>query len=290
MVRTLISKIYYRGKELLRGFILFDEERIIDHGTEPEPEYELSELVINHEYKAYVVHGFSIALDPLKYPFRGFNEEIDLSIYSVDELKQIGLAAFYELYMNGVTLPIVYGEHAEIVNNIAREHNLSLAIIDEDKTLPRYKGVIYLDRRDDKLYLDERELGVYDELICSISRITRNCLAIDVKEFFTLNVSFIASKIYEVTGSLTKTIELLVKPYIMLDLDNGYIDKEAKPDILVYSFRDSRKLVPYNKIEYVVLRGYPPDQVFVNGDMFFDKGEPLVLLPVELNTLLLSGE
>lgn len=290
MVRTLLNKIIYRARDLSKGYILFNNEKIIDHGEEAPPEYELSEMVIDYHYKAYALHGFSLAVNPMKYLFRGINTSIDLSIYSDDDLKKICLASLYELYMNGVTLPITYGERVDIVNKVAKEHNLPLAIINEENTLSKYKGLIYIDKKNNELYINDEKLGKHDNVICEFHNISHKCIIIDITNYYTFNTSLIASKIYEITRSIEKTMELLVKPYVFLGLDHGIIDKNAYPDIIIYSLKDSKKIIPINEINYIILRGYPPDQVFVKGDIFFDQGEPMVILSVDLSNLLHSGK
>lgn len=288
MVRTLLNELYYLSTSISRGYILFNNENIIDHGREAKPEYELSELVINYDYRAIALHGFSLAVNPTHYLFRGLADTgFDHTVLSGREKKLLIQAVLYELYQNGVTLPILYGEYVDVANKFVKENKLSAVLIVEKDTIPRYKGVYYVDAENNKLYYNDELLGEHDRIVCRLTNINNDCFIIDVTTLPTYNVSVIALKIYEHVKEIGDVLRLLTKPYRLLGLDDGVIGLNAKPDLIVYDLRDSRKAIIPTRLNYVILRGYPPDQVFVSGDSFFDHGEPLVIQPVRVDDIIM---
>ncbi|MET1160196.1 MAG: hypothetical protein ABWW65_04485 [Thermoprotei archaeon] len=281
--RTFFNNIYYLSeKGVEKGFIFFDNSRIIDIGTTPEPEYEFVEYVNDYDYRAIAMHGFSIAFSPEKYVQRGLDIDIDLSTLSREEFKKIVYALLYELYMNGVTLPILVSNNVDLIASIAKEYGLSIGVIHEKGVSSKYREIIDIEVSGDNAYYNDQVLGNKKEIFCTINSISSKCRVLLVENMYTLNISIIAHYVYNKTGSLQKTLKLLTEPYRLLELDNGYISKNSKPDIVVYKLDDSRKSIPLKYVEYVILRGYPPDQVFVNGDSFFDRGEALVLVPISI--------
>jgi len=288
-IHTLLNNIFYNGVEgVVEGFILFNNEKVVDIGERAKPEYELSELVIDYGYRAYALHGYSLAIDPSKYLVRGLNEDLDLSIYSDNELEKIVYAVLYEMYLNGITLPVLFNELLEIVNRVVKEHSLEAVIVHDEGTLKHYTGIIYVERRGDKLYVNDRELGSFDKLFCTIQRVSSECVFIDISGLPTLNTSTV---IYELSKNIgvNSAIKLLINPYRVLGMDHGVLENGCRPDILVYDLRDSRLTIPRQYVEYVVLRGYPPSQVFVKGDTFFDHGESLVLTPSRIDDILFKA-
>jgi len=290
MVQTLLLNTYYMSAKLVRGFVLFDNEKVADHGEEPEPEYELSELVIDFENRAVALHGFSVAVDPSKYPVRGLGDQaVDYTALSREEVKQVIQAALYELYENGVTLPIVYGEQVHLASEVARENSLPICVICERGTVTKHPNALYIELDSGgKLYFGERAIGEFSKALCTPEEVVRSeCFAVDVTLAISYNISLIALKMHSSLGGVTQVLNMLTKPYRVLGLDSGVIDKGSRPDIVVYDLRDSRKYVNPAIAGAVVLRGYTPDYVFVSGDVFFERGEALVVQPVRIDNILL---
>jgi len=291
MVRTLIDKVFYIGRDnsVNKGFILFDNERIIDIGSEPDVEYELSEYVLNYEYKAVAFHGFSALIDPFKYPFRGLAErELDTSIYSERELEVIIQAVIYEMLYNGFTLPALKTSKPEQVIKVATENDLRIIVLTERGVAKQHSRVLLVEIENNTLYYNDEKIGVIEELICS-DNIVDKCLFIDLTRFPSINSSFIIWFLTMRTKSVQEALKLLVKPYIILGVDSGFIDKDSKPDIVIYDLRDSRKTIDLGNLLYVTLRGYPPDSVFAGGDQFFDRGESLYLIQPRIDDVILRG-
>ncbi|OYT40793.1 MAG: hypothetical protein B6U89_01045 [Desulfurococcales archaeon ex4484_58] len=284
-IHVLLNKILFLSRgTVYKGFIFFNNEEVIDQGEEPHPEYELSELVISYDYRGFALHGFSLATSLSNYPFRGLNS-FDLSTYSVDEIKSFIYAGFYELLMNGVTLPIIIDEKPELVNRVAKEHDLKTIIIHEEGTIKHYQGINYIEIKDEKLYFNGEEIGDKN-IFCTIKSLTEKCSILDISGSVTFNVSSIINYLLIDGYEMNSIIKLLTRPYKLLGFDHGVIDIKSEPDILVYDLKNSLKTVPYEKAYYSISRGYQPDQVFIQGDLFFDHGEPLVLTPRNIEFIL----
>lgn len=277
-----------KNNEILSGFIYFSNERIIDVGIEPSPGYELSELVINYDYRALAVHGFSIAIDIFKYVFRNnySNELIDS--FSNNELEKIINNVLYELYMNGITLPVIYGYRIDIVNKVIRENDLDIVLIHSGELSESHRthNIIV---KNNKLFYNDRELGDLREAICKVDSITNKCIFIDTTNYYSQNTSMILRDLMKENNyGFEQALHLLLKPYVSLGFDNGCIDKNSKPDLVIHDLRNSLKTTPYSLLKNVLLKNYPPDQVFINGDLFFDHGESLVLLQYRIDDILLK--
>ncbi|WP_245521918.1 hypothetical protein [Staphylothermus hellenicus] len=275
-----------KEKGIDRGFIYFDNDKIIDTGKEADPIYELSELVIDYEYKALAIHGYSVLTSLSEYPYRGLGVKADLSIFTRDELKKIINAALYELIMNGVTFPLIYDEYIDLVIKILKEHNLKAGIIAEEGTVPEYTGLYYIHIRGDNLYYNDEKLGSIKDAICSPEKINSNCLFLDLRNYYTYNLSYIMNILVKSLKNMFSALEIFAKPYKLIRIDKGYIDKQAKPDIVIYDLREPYLVAPRNHVLLSVLRGYVPSQVFINGDTFFDHGESLVLGKTRIDFIL----
>lgn len=286
-IHTLLNNIYVLRKARIdRGFIYFNNERIIDTGTEAEPEYELSELVIDYEYKALAVHGYSVLVNLSKYPFRGLEDKADFSTFNKEELKKIINAALYELLMNGVTLPIIHDQHAELAVKIFREHSLKAIFIVDEGTVPEYSGLYYIYKRGQELVCENKKLGSIKDAACKPDYIRDNCLFLDLTNSYTYNLSLIINKSIKSLNDVYAVLEIFSKPYQVINIDKGYIDRQAKPDIIIYDLREPYLATPRDYLPASILRGYPPSQVFINGDTFFDHGESLVLTKPKIDFIL----
>lgn len=289
MVYTLLNNIlYFKNGEIHSGFIYFNNEKIIDVGTDPSPEYELAELIIDYEHSALAIHGFSIAIDIFKYVFRNNYSEEYLDTFSNNELEKIVNNTLYELYMNGVTLPVIYGYRIDIVNKVVRENNLKAVLIHSGE-LREHDKSHYIITENNKLLYKNNEIGYLNKVLCSPGFITNECIFVDTTNYLSQNVSIILYELIERNNfEIEQALRVLKKPFISLGIDNGQLDTNSKPDVSIHDLRNSLKTIPHRLIKYVLLKGYPPDQVFVNGEMYFDHGESLVLLQQRVNNIVLK--
>lgn len=286
-IHTLLNNVYILKKEGIdKGFIYFDNDKIIDTGKEADPIYELSELVIDYEYKALAIHGYSVLTNLSGYPYRGLGVKTDLSIFTRDELKKIISAALYELVMNGVTFPVIYDQYIDLAIQILKEHSLKAVIIAEEGTVPEYTGLYYVYMRGDNLYYNDEKLGFIRDIICRPEKINNNCLFLDLRDYYTYNVSYVTNILFKLSKNIYTVLDVFTKPYQLIKIDNGYIDKQAKPDIVIYDLREPYLVTPRNYISLSVLRGYVPSQVFISGDIFFDHGESLILAKTRIDFIL----
>ncbi|MCD6300790.1 MAG: hypothetical protein J7L82_01820 [Staphylothermus sp.] len=286
--RTLINNVYILSAgTITKGFIFFDNEKIIDIGPEASPEYELAEYVMDYEYKAVALHGFSVVTRLSNYPFRG-TSNYDLSTYTKNEIKKFIQAGLYELILNGVTLPIVIDDYPELVAEVLRHLDINGVIV-SDTTTKTYPGIKYLFIEENIVKYGKKELGKFNEIFCKLNQINDKCLFLDISDLPTYNISAI-SLLATQLGTRDSFMDLITKPYKVLNLDKGVINKGAKPDIVLYDLRDSLKTIPVENIDSIILRGYPPDQVYLGGDIFFDHGESLVLTKIDLSQFILSGQ
>ncbi|MEM4619415.1 MAG: hypothetical protein QW607_04290 [Desulfurococcaceae archaeon] len=278
MVYTLLNNLYYlKNNGLNHGFIYFNTEKIIEIGEKPSPEYELSELIIDYEHRALALHGFSIAIDVFKYVFRENYSEEKLSTLSSVELEKIASNVLYELYMNGITLPVIYGHRVDIVEKVVKENNLETVFIHSGE-LREYSGLKYILLKNNRLIYREIDLGEYGKIVCNSSFVTKDCVFLDTTHMFSQNTSLILYDIMKNNGlNLDQSLIYLFKPYIVLGIDNGDLNKNSRPDIIVHDFRNSLKTTSFKTMKNVLLKTYTPDQVFVKGELFFDRGESLVL-------------
>lgn len=291
LARTLLNNVlYFKNNEVTSGFIYFNNERIIDTGLEPSPEYELSELVINYENGALAIHGFSVAIDVFKYILKNKYSRETIDTLSNSELEKIVNNVLYELYLNGVTLPVIHSYRIDIVNKVIKENNLEAVLIHSGE-LREYNDVHYIVVEDNQLIHRDRVLGDIDTTICRYESLTSNCLFIDTTDSLTQNVSFIINNLLRKTNnSFEQAISLLYKPYVSLGIDNGELLNGSKPDIVIHDLRNSLKTLPRSIVKYVLLKGYVPEQVFVKGDLFFDRGEPLVLFQHKIYSIIFDKQ
>lgn len=145
-MRILISNVQIFVGDMVRtGYVYIDEDKIADigYGKEFPAEYELSELHYAFKNNAITFRGFSIALTPSLYPCRGSIECIDYSIFSRDEIRTFIASSFYNLYMAGVTLPIIINEpYLDLLYDVLRSYKIrSTVIIEEEDYINKFLNV-----------------------------------------------------------------------------------------------------------------------------------------------------
>ncbi len=279
-VRILLDKVYYVKDNGVfeEGFVYIDENTIGDLGREPPVEYSLSELHYTFDKKAVVIHGYSVALTPSLYPFRGITGKHDLSVFSREEVKGFIKAAFYELLANGITLPVIYNESVEYIQlaiDVAKTLSIPVAIMGDQNLLHSYGNII----DDQSIYGIKVDSDLPRERIC-YDEISPNCSIVYLKN--TINVNALLSyalRKYE----FTDVIRVLANPYKILGLDSGFIEKNARAHITIYDARKPLKAPLLKHAPQTILaRGYLPDIVIVDGDIVVEQGLVYIVNEVEV--------
>lgn len=290
-IRFLINNvIMFSDEGLKKGFIFIYNGKITDLGEEPPPEYELSELVYDYEGRALAVHGFSILASLTDYPFRGI-ENADLSVYSRQELEKFAQAGIYELLLNGITFPIIEDKYPEIIIRLLKSLKLKGALVVERGTIKYYPDIIILEKENNRVYYNDKLLGIYDDIFCDINSVPRKmgeCITYSLIGSISYNVSALITQAYRSLGD--RVFRILTNSYRVLGVDKGTITKAAEADLLIYSSKDPVKAVPMNVDPLImIVRGYPPDQVIIEGDIFFDKYESLVIAKPDIDQIINRG-
>ncbi|MGC9121739.1 MAG: hypothetical protein ACP5HP_02240 [Thermogladius sp.] len=273
-LRTLIhGEVYYYGsKGVEKGFLFIDGGKIRDVGEEPQPEYELSELVLKYEKPALVVHGFSALVPGVDFPFRG----LDPVQLPMDEgmVEKLVLSSLSTAYANGVTLPILEDTPDCKVSSVISKHGLTAAVI---SSKPCAKpGVYNILVEEDMLVFNSRLIGRWGEVVCDPRSIGDKCLILDTRREHSRSPQTWFSK-SDNPDSLLRT---LVQPYRVLGLDSGFVERGSVADLVVYDLSDPVLSLPLSKLSPVVvaMRG-SPQVVFVGGEVAFEKGEHLLVQP-----------
>ena len=288
--RILLEEIYYlsTGLEFNRGFVFIRGNRIDDVGEQVSPEHILSELHYNFEGKAIVVHGFSTAISPSLYPFRGLNVNdvsIDLTVFTDNEIKGFIKASLYELLMNGVTLPVIY-EHnnsrvIKLTIEVAKSLKIPMVIASKSSILETYTDSI-----DKKLiYAIDIEKQEFIEKLC-IDKITPECSTLLLRNTMNLN-AIMANYMMRVKSNYYNAINVLIKPYQIIGIDKGVIEKGARSHIVVYDARRPLKAPLIKSSPSVILkRGYLPDLVIIDGDVVVEQGIVYIIDENEVRSIL----
>lgn len=268
--KILLEDIYYltTGMKFYRGFVFIESDRIVDVGSTPLTEYLLSELHYSFNGKAVILHGFSVVVSLSSYLSSEIG--IDISVLSNDEVKGLIKALFYELLMNGITLPLVYEQDERIVKlviDVAKVLKIPIAVVSKKDVLENYMNLI-----DKKLIyaIDVSHKGFIQDLC--FDSITHDCRYLMLKNIFNLN-AIIANYLGRIKSNHSKVIEVLSNPYRLLSIDNGVIDKNSRSHIVVYDARKPLKapMIASNPIN-VLKKGYLPDLVIIDGDVVMEQG------------------
>ncbi len=272
-IRLLLNNLLVEtSKGYIKGFIYVVGDKIYDVGEEPDPMYELSEYVNDFEGFSIALHGFSLLIDPAKYLLNildGGNINDKLSTLTKDEIGKLVENTLYIMYRSGITLPIIMSKHLEVITRILLEKQLPSIIVDVEGTAPRYSGLNYLLVKNGKIYVDDEEIGNFNEKICSPDMISGKCSIISLLNSTSLPTA---------TLSMIKDYKLLAEPYRIAKLDNGYLEKNGVSDIVIYDLREESSNQFYSmRPDRILEWGKMPDTVIVRGDIFFEKNESLVL-------------
>jgi len=136
------------------GYVFINGSRIEDAGEgDPPPEYELVELMYDFEGDALVTHGYSVVVDIVEYVLRGL-DNIDLSIFTREELRKLANVGLVNSYINGVTLPVAITSKPEVVADVARENMMRIALIVDRGTVSRNPFLLLLEVDNGKVYFE----------------------------------------------------------------------------------------------------------------------------------------
>jgi len=272
-----------------RGFVFLYGSRVVDVGEEALPEYELSELVIDFESKALILHGYSILLDIVDYVFRGIRGNLDLSTLTREETKKLAEIGLVNAYISGVTLPVAFTEYTTALADAARENGVRAGVLVERGTLSTNPFLVVFEIENGKLYFQDKVLGDLNEVLCTPQRVKNTCVVVDARGYG--NTLTAVEEVYRSTPSVIEAYEVLTKPYRVAGIDDGYVEKGSASDLIVYDLRNPLKTSPYSKVEYfytVIARSQQPDIVFVSGDVFYEFGENLAIPVSRVDNILVK--
>ncbi|MCC6041423.1 MAG: hypothetical protein LM557_04535 [Desulfurococcaceae archaeon] len=277
--RSLLSNAWYFSKiGFKRGFVFLYGSRVMDEGEEPLPEYELSELIIDFEGKALILHGYSLLLDIVEYVFRGMKNRVDLSVLSKEEIKELAEVGLVNAYMSGVTLPLAVTEHVSVLADAARENGVRAGVIAERGTVTTNPFLLVFEVDNERLYYQDKVIGGVDEVLCTPQRVKNTCLIVDARGYG--NTLTAIEEVYRSSHSVKEAYEILTGPYRASGVDEGYVVKGAASDLIVYDLRNPLKAGLQSKKDYlysIIARSQQPDIVFVGGDVFYEFGENLAI-------------
>ncbi|MEM4036206.1 MAG: hypothetical protein QW700_00135 [Desulfurococcaceae archaeon] len=287
--KSLLKNVWFlAGNGFKYGYVFMHGSRIEDaREGEPEPEYELAELVYDFEGDAVVVHGYSLLVDLVEYVVRGVND-LDLSVFTREELRKLTKVGVVNAYMSGVTLPVAHTRHPEIAVDVARENSVRIGIIAERGTVPsRGPFTLLLEVDGSWLYYDDRRLGEYDSLVCKPGNIKGSCVLVDARGYG--NITTAIEEVYREVGNPEASYKILTDLYRVSGADSGFVEKGALSDIIVYDLKNSLKAIPIKTTRHMftlLSRSQQPDIVFIGGDVFYEFGENLAIPIVKVNEIL----
>ncbi|WP_440059067.1 hypothetical protein ACSU1N_04580 [Thermogladius sp. 4427co] len=264
---------YYSSKGVNKGFVFIEGDRITDIGVEAPPEYELSELLLKYDKPALITHGFSAIIPGPEFAFRGLEEgyeRIGAELFEKSIEASISIAI-----SNGITLPILVDDAScKATAILSRLQVRGVTITPEPCSRPGVLNIL-LDRAGN-LFYNGNVIGNIRDVVCSPGSVSEKCLFLDTRSEHSRNVESWLTK----SNNPRILYEILVKPYRILRLDNGFVDVKSLSDILVYDLSDPLLSIPISRLDpvAVAMRGRP-QVVIVGGDIAYEKGEYLLAIP-----------
>lgn len=286
-LRCLLKNTWYlSSKGFNKGYVYIYGGRVEEVGEgEPEPEYELADLLYDFEGDALAVHGYSVVLDVVEYVVRGVSG-VDLTVFTREELKKLAKIGVVNAYTNGITLPVAITKYPEVVVDVARENGVRIGLIVERGVVSKTPFTPILEVENGYLYYEDKRLGLLEKTLCTPLNPTEDCLIVDARGYG--NTLTAVEEVYRLAKTPERGYQLLTGFYRVAGLDSGYLDKNAASDIIVYDTRNPMKTIPMTDLTslYTLLkRSLQPDLVFVGGDVFYEKGENLAIPVVKVNEL-----
>ena len=288
--RSLLNNTWYFSRSgFKKGFVFLYGSRVMDEGEEPLPEYELSELVVDFEGKALVIHGYSLLVDVVEYVFRGFKSQVDLSVLTKQEIKKLAEVGLVNAYTSGVTLPVAYTRHIEALVDAARENSMRVGVLAERGTVSSNPFLIVFEIDNGRVYFEDRVLGDLNSVICTPQRTRSSCILIDARGYG--NTLTAVEETFRSVGVVKEAYEILTKPYKITSLDEGYVEKGCVSDIIVYDLRNPLRASLHERQEHfytIIARSQQPDIVFIGGDIFYEFGENLAIPITRIDNILVK--
>lgn len=286
-VKILLKNTWFLSSDgFKQGYVFIEGSRISETGEgETPPEYELAELVYDFERESLVVHGYSVLVDIVEYVFRGI-PGIDLSVFTIDELKKLANVGIVNSYVNGVTLPVAITSYPEVIARVARENMMRIVLITQRGTVSKSPYVLLLEVDNNRVYYEDKAIGYYEDFTCTPSKINEKCKIIDTRGYGNL-----LTAIEEVFRSIgpEKAITLLTNPYRLVGIDSGYVEKNSTSDLVIHDTRNPLKTMPLwssENLYRLLARSQQPDIVFINGDVFYEHGENLAIPVVKIHEVI----
>lgn len=285
--RCLFKNTWYLSSSGFKhGYVFIYGTRIQDEGEgEPEPELELSELVYDFDGDAVVAHGYSLLTDVVEYVVRGLSD-VDLSVFTREELRKIAKAGVVNAYMSGVTLPVARTNYPEIVGDIARENSIRMGIIAERGTVSRNPFIVLLELDGEWVYFEDKKIGEYTSIICKPVEPRSTCMLLDARGYG--NITTAIEEAYTATRDPGSSFRVLTNFYRATGIDNGFVEKGSASDLIIYDLKNPLKTIPLMRDEHLyklMARSQQPDVVFIGGDIFYEHGENLAVPVVKINEL-----
>jgi hypothetical protein len=288
--RSLLNNVWYFSKSgFKKGFVFLYGSRVMDDGEEPLPEYELSELVMDFEGKALIIHGYSLLVDVVEYVFRGFQSRVDLSVLTRNEIKKLAEVGLVNAYISGVTLPIAYTRHIEALVDAARENSMRVGVLADRGTVTSNPFLLVFEIDNGRVYFEDKVLGSVDNVICTPQRAMSNCIFIDARGYG--NTLTAIEETFRSIRAVRDAYEVLTKPYKITGLDEGYVEKGCVSDIIVYDLRNPLRTSLHEREEHlytIIARSQQPDIVFIGGDIFYEFGENLAIPITRVDNVLVK--
>lgn len=286
LTRSLLKNAWFLSKEgFKRGYIFIRGSRVEDAGEQPEPEYELSELVYDFEDSAIIVHGYSLLVDVVEYVIRRISD-VDLSIFTKDEKKKLAEVGLVNAYINGITLPVTETSYPEVVLDVARENGMRVGIIAERGTVPRSPFALLLEVDNGWIYFEDSRIG-RSSSICTPGSYKSDCLLVDARGYG--NITTAIEETYRSNPNALASYKLLTGVYNLCGIDTGFIERGSASDILIYDLKNPLKAAPIRTEQHmfvVLARSQQPDIVIIGGDIFYEHGENLAIPVVKVNEMI----
>lgn len=285
--RCLMKNTWFLSRDGFKHGYIFVNGTRIEQAEEgdPPPELELSDLLYDFNSDGVVLHGYSLIVDLVEYNIRGLTN-IDLSVFSREELKKLAKVGVVNAYTSGVTLPIAWTRRPDIVSDIARENGIRIGLITERGTVSKNPFIVLFEVDDRVLYFEDAKIGELSEVICTSRSINNKCLVLDARGYG--NILTAIEEVFNYSMSIDHGYRLLTNPYRIAGIDDGYIEASSASDLVIHDLKNPLKSIPLkpsSNLYMVIARSQQPDVVFIGGDVFYDHGENLAIPVVKIQEI-----
>ncbi|MCY0868416.1 MAG: hypothetical protein OWQ48_04200 [Desulfurococcus sp.] len=284
-VRVLLGNLWFPTREeVVKGYIFVENGRVGFTGSSIEPEHELSELQYDFQGWGLALHGFSAIVDIVEFPLRMLGVK-DTSILSRSEVEMLAEAGFANAIASGVTMPIAFTRHAEVVLSVARRLGVKVAVVSSRGVLSDTTGYIF-ELENSVLSFRDSVLGYYSDVVCTPRSLKPSCRILDLRG---------AGSTLQVLAAFIDSMDsrgfyrLLTEPYRITGESTGFIEAGSPADIQVVDLRNPLKAsIIESEAGYwsTLSRFMPPDIVLVNGEVVYEKGEHIAVVLKDLTRIL----